>query len=72
VVSALTAISGIEPEARISRRHGEMLVPLLANADAATFNLLRRGWSIPSDNIDRIVDRTLRRRTTPDETRRDR
>jgi hypothetical protein len=28
---------------------------LLANADAATFNLLRRGWFIPSDNIGRIV-----------------
>jgi hypothetical protein len=28
---------------------------LLANADAATFNLLRRGWSIPSDNIDRSL-----------------
>jgi hypothetical protein len=25
---------------------------LLANADAATFNLLRRGWFIPSDNIE--------------------
>jgi hypothetical protein len=34
---------------------------LLANADAASFNLLRRGWFIPSDSIGRIVDRTLRR-----------
>jgi hypothetical protein len=36
---------------------------LLANADAATFNLLRRGWFIPSDNICRIADRTLCRRS---------
>jgi hypothetical protein len=28
---------------------------LLANADAATFNLLRRGWFIPSDNIEGIA-----------------
>jgi hypothetical protein len=36
---------------------------LLANADAATFNLLRRGWFIPADNIGRIVYRTQRRRS---------
>jgi hypothetical protein len=36
---------------------------LLANADAATFNLLRRSWFIPADNIGRIVDRTQRRRS---------
>jgi hypothetical protein len=36
---------------------------LLANADAATFNLLGSGWFIPSDNIDRIVDSTLPRRS---------
>jgi hypothetical protein len=36
---------------------------LLANADAATFNLLRRGWFIPSDNNGPIVDRTVRRRS---------
>ena len=28
---------------------------MLANADAATFNLLRRGWFIPSDNIEGIA-----------------
>jgi hypothetical protein len=34
---------------------------LLANADAAAFNLLRSGWFIPDDNNARIGDRTLRR-----------
>jgi hypothetical protein len=36
---------------------------LLTNADAATFNLLRRSWFIPSDNIGRIVDRTASARS---------
>ena len=31
------------------------LTALLANADPATFNLLRKGWFIPSDNIEGIA-----------------